>query len=68
MSQESEKVGLCFGCRHVRVVTTARGGSFYLCQLSASDPSFAKYPQLPVMHCRGYRAMAEEADASGADE
>lgn len=28
---------------------------FWMCRLSATDPSFARYPRLPVLQCRGYR-------------
>jgi len=27
---------------------------FSLCERSRSDPSFPRYPRLPVMSCRGY--------------
>jgi hypothetical protein len=38
----------------MRRVTSDRGSVFYLCQLSKDDPSFPKYPKLPVLKCRGY--------------
>jgi hypothetical protein len=47
-------VGLCADCKHARSVTSDRGSVFYLCTLSAVDPQFAKYPQLPVLACPGY--------------
>jgi len=25
-----------------------------MCQLSAVDPAFPKYPHLPVLHCTGF--------------
>jgi hypothetical protein len=28
---------------------------FYLCERSASDPAFPKYPQLPVIECSGHK-------------
>lgn len=31
-----------------------RGSVFYLCQRSVTDPSFPKYPRLPVPQCSGY--------------
>ena len=52
--------GLCARCAHVRVVRSRRGSVFYLCLRSASDPSFPRYPRLPVLACRGY-----ESNASG---
>jgi hypothetical protein len=46
--------GLCRSCAHVQTITSARQSTFYLCRRSASDPSFPKYPRLPVLECRGY--------------
>lgn len=55
---ESPKVrspaGLCESCRHVEVVTSAHGSTFFLCRLSFEDPRFPKYPVLPVAVCSGY--------------
>jgi len=49
-----ERVGLCLNCRHSRQIKSDRGAEFYLCQLSAGDPRFPKYPALPVISCAGY--------------
>jgi hypothetical protein len=51
---EADRVGLCAHCKHVRRITSDRGSRFYLCRRSATDPSFPKYPRLPVVQCRGY--------------
>ncbi len=48
-------IGLCESCTHVRIVENRRGSRFYLCELSAVDPAFPRYPRLPVLQCRGYR-------------
>jgi hypothetical protein len=48
-------VGLCADCTYAREVESARGSTFYLCQLSASDPKYPKYPRLPVLACFGYK-------------
>jgi predicted CoA-binding protein len=48
-----DRIGLCFDCRYARTVPTPRS-TFWLCGLSAVDPSFPKYPRLPVVACRGY--------------
>lgn len=54
-------VGLCASCRHARIVRSAKGSRFYLCELSAVDERFAKYPRLPVLSCDGHdRADADE--------
>jgi hypothetical protein len=46
--------GLCANCVHARTIESARGSTFLLCQLSATDPRFRKYPPLPVLSCVGY--------------
>jgi hypothetical protein len=48
------KAGLCSECRHARAIKSDRGSTFVMCQLSASDPNFPKYPRLPVLSCAGY--------------
>ena len=47
-------VGLCSDCTHSRRVESERGSVFWLCQLSATDSRFPKYPRLPVLSCPGY--------------
>ena len=46
--------GLCQTCRHVRLVATARGSTFFLCERSRADPRFPKYPPQPVRACTGF--------------
>jgi len=46
--------GLCGDCLYARIVTSARGATFYLCQRAADDPSYPRYPPIPVLSCRGY--------------
>ena len=46
--------GLCGTCRHSRVVATKRGSVFRLCERSATDPAYPRYPALPVVRCAGY--------------
>ena len=48
--------GLCDTCRHQKLIRTGRGSEFSMCLLSREDPRFAKYPRVPVLQCRGYRA------------
>ena len=50
--------GLCANCLHSRLIESARGSVFMLCQLSATDPRFPKYPRLPVLSCKGYALAA----------
>ncbi len=51
---ERLRVGLCADCRYMKKIESARGSTFYLCQRSATDPTFPKYPRLPVLQCCGY--------------
>jgi hypothetical protein len=51
---ERSRAGLCANCVHARRIESARGSIFYLCERSASDPAFPKYPQLPVIECSGH--------------
>jgi hypothetical protein len=57
--------GLCDSCANVRIVVSGKGSRFYLCQLSAVDPAFPKYPPIPVLRCRGYWPVAAESVAAG---
>jgi hypothetical protein len=59
---ETDRVGLCFTCQQARQVRTDRGSVFYQCQRSSVDPQYPKYPRLPVLHCPGYEAKADQAE------
>ena len=59
----ADGVGLCANCMFARIVQSDRGSTFYLCQQSLTDPSFPKYPRLPVLTCSGYGARREDQDA-----
>ena len=54
-SAAKKRLGLCASCRHARLIESAKGSQFLLCQLSQSDPNFPKYPRLPVLDCPGYQ-------------
>jgi hypothetical protein len=44
---------------------SGKGATFWLCRRSERDPSFPKYPVLPVLRCRGYEpAAVAELDRS----
>jgi hypothetical protein len=49
-----DRAGLCATCAHAKIVATSKASTFYLCRLSETDPSFRKYPVLPVIRCAGY--------------
>jgi hypothetical protein len=48
------RIGLCADCHFMRRMESDRGSTFFLCQRSASDARFPKYPRLPVLQCVGY--------------
>ena len=50
----NSRLGLCADCHHARMIEAAKGSQFLLCLLSQSDPSFPKYPRLPILACSGY--------------
>ena len=51
------EVGLCASCAHCRIIESARGSRFYLCELGlVADSGFVKYPPLPMRACRGYES------------
>jgi hypothetical protein len=56
-----DRVGLCASCRFVEVITSSRASTFYRCRLADTDPSFRKYPVLPVLACRGYQPRERDA-------
>jgi hypothetical protein len=51
-------VGLCADCRFMRRIESDRGSTFYLCERSATDAAFPKYPRLPVLQCPGYEQFS----------
>ena len=55
-------VGLCADCRFMRRIESDRGSTFYLCERSATDANFAKYPRLPVLQCTGYVSFGAERE------
>ena len=57
---EEETAGLCARCRHVQIIVSDRGSRFYLCRMSLVDPSFPRYPPIPVVACRGFTPAAPD--------
>jgi hypothetical protein len=55
-AEQKVRVGLCLDCEHARRIESDRGTTFYLCELAKVDPSFRKYPALPVLVCGGFTA------------
>lgn len=50
----SPEAGLCASCQHQQIVRNTRGSTFSLCLRSREDPSYPRYPRLPVLQCPGY--------------
>ena len=45
----------------MRSVTNRRGSTFFRCGRADTDSSFPRYPPLPVLECRGYEQVDDEA-------
>ena len=54
----ASRFGLCDTCRHQRLVRTGRGSVFTMCLKSREDPTFPKYPRVPVTECSGHEPPA----------
>jgi len=59
MGQEIDRAGLCDRCRHLQQNRNDRGSVFYYCRRSERDPSYQKYPVLPVLICPGFEAKGD---------
>ncbi len=50
-----DRIGLCATCQYARVVKHPRGGEDYFrCGKHDEDPTYPKYPPLPVRTCGAY--------------
>lgn len=45
--------GLCATCRNARILAS-RSSLFLRCAVAEVDPTFPRYPRLPVLECSGY--------------
>ena len=43
--------GLCDRCTEQRLVRSARGSAFSMCEIGLRDPDWPKYPPMPVLAC-----------------
>jgi hypothetical protein len=50
--------GLCEHCVHRKSIRNDRGSVFLMCLRGLTDPSYPKYPRLPVLHCAGFQPVA----------
>ncbi len=62
MSAARPAAGLCDECRHQQLVPNSRGSVFSLCRRSRTDPSFRRYPPIPVLSCRGFEPGRPDPD------
>jgi hypothetical protein len=60
---ERPNSGLCDTCLHQRLVPNTRGSVFSLCERSRSDPSFPRYPRVPVTACPGHEPRGRDGGA-----
>lgn len=59
------EAGLCETCRWRRDVPAA-ASVFVMCRRGLNDPTFPKYPVLPVRRCRGYeQASSDDSGSEG---
>ena len=56
--QADAREGLCATCVHRQEIRSDRGSRFVMCGLAKTDPSFPRYPRLPVLSCAGYRKVS----------
>ena len=56
--------GLCKKCRHLELSRSERS-VFVRCALSRTDPSYPRYPALPVLSCDGFDRQPEEGQVLG---
>jgi hypothetical protein len=61
---EVARAGLCADCRFMRRMKSDRGAIFFLCERSAIDPAFPKYPRLPVLECSRYEQVSAQGERS----
>jgi hypothetical protein len=66
--KELFRAGLCFTCAYARRVESARGALFYRCGYSDIDPSFSKYPQLPMLECPAYERAEQTSITSESND
>lgn len=59
---------MCGDCRHSRRVDTSKGSTFWLCNRSATDSRYPKYPRLPLRHCPGYEPVVSAAAVLDSEE
>lgn len=59
LERSGAPAGLCATCRHAGLLAS-RSSLFLRCGMAELDPSFPRYPRLPVLACRGYERLEED--------
>jgi hypothetical protein len=54
--------GLCDICVHQRLVPNTRGSVFSLCERSADDPAYVRYPAIPILDCPGFQPKSDNSE------
>jgi rhodanese-related sulfurtransferase len=62
------RVGLCARCVHEKLIRSSKHSTYHLCLMSVFDPSFARYPTLPVRECEGFEDAAGLTLSGAGDE
>jgi hypothetical protein len=65
MKRQTPRRGLCGSCVHARLVATRSGSEFLRCGRSDADPSYPRYPALPVLRCAGHERLPEAPPPGG---
>lgn len=50
--------GLCARCEEARKIVSGKGSEFWRCAVADREPSWPKYPRLPVLRCARFVAAA----------
>ncbi|MDD5302862.1 MAG: cysteine-rich CWC family protein [Elusimicrobia bacterium] len=45
----ASRVGDCFACSHSKTLKTKSGSAMFLCGRAEDEPSYARYPALPLL-------------------
>ncbi len=67
MTSPPPDAGLCTTCRHAAAQRSARASTFWRCRRAERDPTWPRYPSLPVRQCRGHEP-APSAEAGPGPE
>ena len=49
----TRRVGDCLDCAHAKTLKTKSGSAIFMCGRAEKEPSYARYPALPLRDCPG---------------